>query len=799
MTSNDTVLWFRAPASVWEEALPLGTGRLGAMAFGGVRSELVQLNDDRLWSGQPTWPAPGDPAAVEQARHLALAGDAAGAEALLKTVQGPDTARYLPLADLRLDLRVSGPGAGGVHAGAEAYRRRLDLHTGVYTVTYRVGEVGVLREAVCHPGLHVLAFRVQTDRGGEVDVAVQLDNLLGGNRFTAGAVAGLSGAVGMGYAVAAVVDRDGPDALTVYVATEAGYRGSVAEPERDPAECVRLATARVSQALELGWHRMRTEAVAAHRELFDRVHFDLGPAPDLPTDERIAAPDPSLAALLFHFGRYLLITSSRPGTLPANLQGVWNPHVDPPWRGNYTLNINLQMNYWPAEATGLPECHEPLLEFVERLAAQGEHVARNLYAAPGWVAHHNSDPWCLATPVGAGTGDPAWSNWPMAGAWLCLHLWEHYEFGGDAGWLRSRAWPVLRGAAEFCAAWLVSHEGVLTTAPSTSPENHYLDGSGRAVAVGVGSTMDLSLTWELFGCVVAAAEELGLGSDVVVSRVRELLVRLPSPPIGSRGQLLEWAAEVPDAEPGHRHVSHLIGLHPGRLIDVDRTPELAAAARQALVDRGDAGTGWSLAWKAALWARLGDRERAQELLGLFLTDVTAGDAHGGGGGAHGGDGARGTHGGRGGGGVRTARGGGRTVSTAGMARTAKMTRMAAGVARTARTVGTAGMASRTARTARTAGMAVRTAGVARTAKTAGIAAGVARTARTVGTAVGCTGTSSAPIRRSRSTATSASRRRSPKCCYRATTESFGCCPRCRRRGGRARYWGCGPAVVSSSI
>ncbi|PWK85524.1 alpha-L-fucosidase 2 [Lentzea atacamensis] len=622
MTDDDTVLWFRAPASVWEEALPLGTGRLGAMAFGGVGGELLQLNDDRLWSGQPMPPAQGDPAVVDRARHLALTGDAAGAETLLKTVQGPDTARYLPLADLRLDLRAD--------VAAESYRRRLDLRTGVYAVTYRADGVSVLREAVCHPGLHVLAWRLQTEHGAAADVAVRLENALGGTEFTAGDVTGLSGTAGMAYAVATAIEREGPDALTVYVATEAGYRGPDTEPERDPVACALLASARVERARALGWWRVREEAVAAHRELFDRVRFDLGPVPDRPTDERIAAPDASLAVLLFHFGRYLLITSSRPGTLPANLQGVWNPHVDPPWRGNYTLNINLQMNYWPAEVTGLPECHEPLLEFVERLAARGTHVARNLYAAPGWVAHHNSDPWCLATPVGAGTGDPAWANWPMAGAWLSLHLWEHFEFGGDVRWLRERAWPVLRGAAEFCAAWLVEHEGALTTAPSTSPENHYVGGDGRPVAVGVGSTMDLTLTWELLRCVVAAADELDLEHDDVVSRARELLSRLPSPPIGSRGVLLEWAQDVPDAEPGHRHVSHLVGLHPGRRIDPERTPELAAAARQALLDRGDAGTGWSLAWKTALWARLGDGDRAGELLAMFLTDVTADGAHSGG-------------------------------------------------------------------------------------------------------------------------------------------------------------------------
>ncbi|WP_332874606.1 glycosyl hydrolase family 95 catalytic domain-containing protein [Lentzea terrae] len=417
----------------------------------------------------------------------------------------------------------------------------------------------------------------------------------------------------MAWAAVVAVDGD-----TVYVATEAGYRGPGAAPVEDPVECSRLALAQVERARELGWATFRDEAVQAHQTLFDRVSLQLGPAPDLPTGERLAQPDRPLAALLFQYGRYLLITSSRPGTLPANLQGIWNPHTDPPWRGNYTLNINLQMNYWPAEVCALTECHEPLLEFVARLAGSGAVTAKALYGASGWVAHHNSDPWCLSTPVGEGDGDPAWANWPMAAAWLCQHLWEHYEFTGDVDWLRDHAWPVLRGAAEFCLHWLVSRDGVCTTAPSTSPENHYLV-DGTPVAVGVGSTMDLALTSDLFANVVVAADVLGFRDDVV-DAVRR--VELPAAPIGSHGQLLEWADDVPDAEPGHRHLSHLFGLYPGRQIDRLRTPDLAEAAERALVARGDAGTGWSLAWKVALWARLGDGDRAHALLSMLLTDAT---------------------------------------------------------------------------------------------------------------------------------------------------------------------------------
>ncbi|MFS8097562.1 glycoside hydrolase family 95 protein [Lentzea alba] len=599
-----TRLWFTAPAGAWEEALPLGTGRLGAMCFGGLDTELVQLNDDRLWTGSPMPPPSGDPELVARARSHVLAGAPAAAEEALRQMQGPDTAKYLPLANVML---VGGP------AQAEFYRRELDLRTGVYSVSYRTGAAEVRREAVCHSGLHVLALRVTGVRTG-----LLVRSSLPGEHFTSsGRVVGVRGRVpdGMAWAVVVAVDGD-----TVYVATETGYRGPGTAPDDDPAECSRLALARVEQARGLGWETFREQAVEAHRTLFDRVSLQLGPVPDLPTDQRLARPDRALPALLFQYGRYLLITSSRPGTLPANLQGVWNPHTDPPWRGNYTLNVNLQMNYWPAEVTALPECHEPLLEFVAELSGFGAATAKALYGAPGWVAHHNSDPWCLTTPVGNGGGDPAWANWPMAAAWLCRHLWEHYAFTGDVDWLRGHAWPVLRGAAEFCLHWLVLRDGVVTTAPSTSPENHYLAG-GRAVAVGVGSTMDLALTADLFATLLEAAEVLGVRDDLV-DRVRE--VELPPPPVGSHGRLLEWADDVPEAEPDHRHLSHLFGLYPGDQIDRVLTPELAEAAERALVARGDAGTGWSLAWKAALWARLGDGDRAHALLSMLLTDATAG-------------------------------------------------------------------------------------------------------------------------------------------------------------------------------
>ncbi|MFC6088870.1 glycosyl hydrolase family 95 catalytic domain-containing protein [Saccharothrix lopnurensis] len=540
-------LWFRSPAERWEEGLPLGSGRFGAVCRGTGRFD---LNDDRVWLGGPARPVAGA-ARVREAREAVLAGDPERAEVLLRSVQGPDTGAYQPLGTLRLH----GP------EPAEGYSRALDLRTGLATVDYGGG---VRQEAVCSYEHHALGVRVE----GAPGVTASLD--------VPGVTASLDvpGVIASPVAPVPLVRVDEPGAVVFYVGLT------------DPP----------------GWEVFRDRAVADHRELFDRVSLDLGPAPDGPTDTW-RADDPAFAALLFQYGRYLLIASSRPGTLPANLQGVWNPYPEPPWRSNYTVNINTQMNYWAAEPTGLPECHEPLLEFVGGLARAGEEVARALYGADGWCAHHNTDPWFLATPV---QGDPAWANWPMGGVWLSLHLWEHFAFTGDVGWLRERAWPVLLGAAAFCRSWVFEHGGVLTTAPSTSPENHYRSPSGNEVAVGVGSTMDLTLVWELFTRLREAGEVLGLPVDT------SLLDRLPTLPVGSRGQLLEWAREVPETEPRHRHVSHLVGLFPGTRIRRG-TPE-AAAARRSLEERGDEGPGWSYAWKAALWARLGEGERAAALV-----------------------------------------------------------------------------------------------------------------------------------------------------------------------------------------
>jgi alpha-L-fucosidase 2 len=356
--------------------------------------------------------------------------------------------------------------------------------------------------------------------------------------------------------------------------------------------------------------------------------LELGTAPELErlsTDERVARfakgnPDPGLAVLLYQYGRYLLIASSRQGGLPANLQGLWNDSVRPPWSSNYTININTQMNYWPAEVANLAECHTPLFDFIGVLAANGSRTAAVNYGARGWVAHHNSDIWGHTGPVGEGAGKPVWANWPMSGPWLSQHLWEHYAFGGDERFLREKAWPIMKGAAEFCLDWLIEDgRGHLVTAPSGSPEIGFLLPDGKRAMVSMAATMDMSIIWEHFTNCIAAAKQLGIEPEFA-AKLETARSKLYPLKIGSRGQIQEWFEDFKETDVRHRHTSHLFGLYPGRQI-TPANPELFAAARKVLDLRGDDGTGWSLGWKINFWARLHDGDHAYLLVRNLLRPV----------------------------------------------------------------------------------------------------------------------------------------------------------------------------------
>ena len=641
------------PATEWLLGHPVGNGQLGAMMGGGIARDTLSLNHDTLWSGQPAgMPDHDGREALAAVRQAVFADDPVGADRLSKSLQGPFSASYAPMADLELEMD---------HAEApEAYRRVLDLDRAVASVGYRCGGTNFGRDLfVSHPD-GVIVLRLSADRRGKIDCRLKLSSKLratatttanaGSNRIAlVGKAPTLcepnyrdvpdpvryADAPGHGMAFATILSVEteggavtasdgalhirGATTVLIRIAAATGFRRFDLMPDT-PVETVRASAERILAAgTRHGYKTLLSRHVTDHQALYRRASLELqGAASDRDTPG---------AERLFQLGRYLMIASSRAHTMPANLQGVWNTELRPPWSANYTTNINLQMNYWPAESCNLAGCHLPLIDHIERLAVTGTQTARRLYGLPGWCVHHNSDLWAMSNPVGAGVGDPNWANWPMAGPWLVQHVWEHYRFGGDRTFLRARGFPLMRSCAEFCAAWLVRdpRSGHLTTAPSISPENLFLTASGKSAAISAGCTMDLALIRELFANCIAAMAVIG---DVggLSARLTGLLEQLEPYRIGRYGQLQEWSADFPEQDPGHRHISHLYPLYPGDAIDPVRTPRLAQAARASMVRReahGGASTGWSRAWATAVWARLGDGAQAGRSLSAFIANSVA--------------------------------------------------------------------------------------------------------------------------------------------------------------------------------
>ncbi|MEV0802037.1 glycoside hydrolase family 95 protein [Kribbella sp. NPDC050281] len=654
-------LFYDRPAATWLEALPLGNGRIGAMCFGGIGRDRIGLNDETLWSGSPetarslSTPLGATGADAVQAVHDALrAGDIRRAHELARGFHSGYSQAYLPLGDLLLEVRVAG--ATPAAADSEQYRRELDLDAAMATAEFEIGGVAVRQEVFVSAPDGVLVhqmsasepvlaltcrlasqlpsrpYAVENGLGlllqAPADVAPPHRDVPQPIRYSDDEDRGMAAAIALRTATDGEISASGSELavegateISLILSTATGYDGPFTAPARTAEECWFAADQTVLAALEREYDELVTDHQRDHRRLFRRASLELAGSAEhseLPTDVRVAraveVEDPALAALIFNYGRYLMVASSRPGGLPTNLQGIWNDILRPPWSSNFTVNINTEMNYWPAETTNLPECHEPLLRYIDQLAQAGRRTARERYGCGGWTAHHNADAWCWTLPV---EGDPRWSNWPMAGAWLARHLWDHYEFTGDLEFL-GESWRVLRGAAEFCLDWLVElPDGTLGTAPSTSPENDYIADDGLPASVTRSATMDLALISDLFQRVEQAAELLDV-VDPLVAELSTARKRLPEPPIGARGQLQEWAADLPEEAPHHRHMSHLVGLHPGDAITPDRTPVLAAAAARTLDLRGDEATGWSLAWKINLRARLRDAAAAHRLVRAFL-------------------------------------------------------------------------------------------------------------------------------------------------------------------------------------
>ena len=631
---GDLRLWYRQPAQAWVEALPLGSGDLGAMVFGSVAVERLQLNENTLWGGGPYDPAnPRALAALPRIRTLIDLGDYAGAEALANAEFMATPIRQMSYQTLG-DLVLTFP---GLAEPVGDYLRDLDLDAAVARTRFRHGGVRHLREVFASHPDEVVAVRLSADARRAISVEVGFKSplksrieaegpdtlvLTGANGAQNGVAAALRvdcrvRVVAKGGEVTAVGDHIAvreADEVLLLVAADTSYR-RFDDVSGDPVAANRR---RLAAASRVSWPTLLSRHQADHRRLFRRVSVDFGAAPGaiLPTDERVAASqasdDPALAALYYQYGRYLLIACSRPGGQPANLQGIWNDSLNPPWGGKYTININTEMNYWPAEPTNLAECVAPLVEMVRDMAATGARTARVMYGAGGWVAHHNTDLWRATAPIdGARFG-----VWPTGGAWLCKHLWDHYDYGRDPAYLAT-VYPLMKGAAAFFLDTLVRDpkSGALVTNPSLSPENNHGHGSSLVA----GPTMDAAILRDLFSNCIAAAEILGLDADFR-SRLATARAALAPFKVGVQGQLQEWQEDW-DAgapEPQHRHVSHLYAAFPSDQVSLDGTPELAGAVRRTLETRGDISTGWAIAWRLNLWARLGDGDRAHRILKALL-------------------------------------------------------------------------------------------------------------------------------------------------------------------------------------
>jgi alpha-L-fucosidase 2 len=657
----DLRLWYRQPAANWNEALPIGNGRLGAMVFGGVESERLQLNEDTIWAGEKRDRLnPAGPAAVPEIRRLLFAGKALEAEALAdKALIGIPRRMppYQPLGDLRIAFTNM--------AGATNYQRQLNLADATTRVSYAAGGTLYTREAFSSAVDQAIVVRLTKSGAGTIGFAARLsrerdaiaradgpnrivlegqaivdptstrypDERKTGVRFAAMLQATAEGGRVRTEGDALIVE--GANAVTLLLTAATDVRA--ARPAEASAKALAAAAAKP-------FARLRADHVADYQKLFNRttLTFDNPPPPGSgasraasrrsatreggPTDERLKAAagggvDPQLIALYFQFGRYLLISSSRPGSMAANLQGIWNESLSPPWESKYTININIQMNYWPAEITNLSELHEPLFDLIDRGKEDGRRVARTLYGAGGFVLHHNTDLWGDAIPIDqAGSG-----VWPMGAAWLSLHLWDHYDFTRDLAFLRNRGYPTMKEAAQFLLDYMIiDPQGRLITGPSLSPENRYLLPDGTNARVCMGPYMDTEIAYALFSRLIRSSEILGIDADFR-ARLTAARAKLAPLKIGKHGQIQEWLEDYDEQDPGHRHMSQLFALSPGTQITPRGTPELAAAAKATLDRRlanGGGHTGWSRAWIINFWARLENAELTYENIVALLAKST---------------------------------------------------------------------------------------------------------------------------------------------------------------------------------
>lgn len=659
VTPHQRTLWYETPVAEWNHALPVGNGRMGAMVFGDTKRERIQLNEDSLWPGGPDWgDAKGNPDDLARLRQLVLEGKVheADREIVERFSRKSIVRSHQTMGELFIDLPFG---------AVEDYRRSLSLDSALVRVKYRAGDAQITEQVFTSAPDDVMVVRLTTSSPDGMDLGLQLDRPLDQGHETvqvridekdlimAGTVTQYGGAIddaekpldyGVQFETIARLENEGGSLsatdsslvlrgvqqLTIYLVSATSFYEE--DYQRKNQQTLSALAGKTFDAL-LARH------VEDFQSFYHRADLELGgrDLDTIATDKRLqrvkdGAEDPALVAMMFQYGRYLLLSSSRPGTNPANLQGLWNEHVQAPWNADYHLNINLQMNYWPAEVTNLSECHEPFFRFIERLVERGRITAREQYGMQGSVIHHATDLWA---PAWMRANQPYWGSWIHGGGWILQHMWEHYRFTGDTTFLRERAFPALKAIAVFYADWLAEHpeSGAWIGFPSTSPENSYIAADGQSAAVALGTAMGQQIIAEVFDNTLEAAGILGISDAFIreISAKRENMH--PGAQVGPDGRLLEWDRAYDEPEKGHRHMSHLYALHPGHSITAEGTPELFRAARKTLDFRlanGGAGTGWSRAWLINFSARLRDGNMAHEHIQLFQqksTEINLFDMH----------------------------------------------------------------------------------------------------------------------------------------------------------------------------
>lgn len=686
-TPASLVMNYDQPAKIFEEAFPLGNGHLGATVYGGVSDDVIWLNEGTLWGkiGAENNPKTGGRAQLEKVRQALYAEDWETAASLVKDLQGPNVAAYLPMGCLHLRQTFGAEENKGLFydyhgqrngsaddssSGITEYSRCLDLGRAIATASFTVDGVKYTREMfVSHPD-RVFVIHLTSSEKGKLEFRLDGESMWDGcsvssvssNEFIVrGAVGwdmdtkwkepfsahrkGPHGETGMRYEFRVrLVSCDGQaysmpglhvsgasDAV-ILVSAATSYNGFDHRPDTEGRDEDALAAKMLNDASVKDLNTLRSAHVADYQSIFNRVSLDVnGSLAYVPGNKTVdarlkeyseGAKDPGLEMLYFQFGRYLLISCSREDSeVPCNLQGIWNKDRHPAWGSDIHTNINVQMNYWPAEPLAMSENAMPLVRFIGNCAVNGAEVVKNLYDMKGWTVHHNSDIWCAAGPVGEKDGDPVWANYVMAGPWLCSHLYEHFLFTWDKEYLAKTAYPLMKGCGDFIMDWLVERDGKYITAPATSPENTFIDDNGKIGKVTMGTAMDMEICWDLLNNLIEASEVLGTDPEL---RARWIHYRDNLQPlqVAAEGDLNEWYKDWKDKDPYHRHVSHLYGLYPGREISPFSTPELAAAARKTLEMRGDGGTGWSKAWKIAFWARLLDGDHSYKMFRELLSKST---------------------------------------------------------------------------------------------------------------------------------------------------------------------------------